>query len=352
SYSAPWTPPPAWSARTRRRSWPSGSVRPGSASPAPATRAGSRGTRSAARSGGSTIRNPPWWRTPGRRPAASGRAAGSDPPRSPAVLSAPRRSAASSGCRDERSGPGERPRAALRRAPGRAVSESRCAERPARGGPRAPRSTGERGGTPPWGRGVRLGSPCPSPPTPCGRGGTAAGQRSARRSPPCPAGAGRGIGAAHRPPRPTPCEALRSGHGGAEPRIVASPGPRPDTSGDPSRTQRSLGAAPGPARRGAGRGRGSGAVRGAGRGAAAGVLDGGQRGGAVLPAADLRALPGLQPLVDLEEVVDLLALELWQVAQVADVLQARVAGRHAQHLGVRALLVAHPEHRHRPDPHH
>src|SRR5690606_24032814 len=44
-------------------------------------------------------------------------------------------------------------------------------------------------------------------------------------------------------------------------------------------------------------GRGSGAVRGAGGGAAAGVLDGGQRGGAVLPAADLRALPGLQPLV-------------------------------------------------------
>src|SRR3954471_6206193 len=54
-------------------------------------------------------------------------------------------------------------------------------------------------------------------------------------------------------------------------------------------------------------------------------------------------LAGLDRLVHLEEVPN---LELQKAVQVGDVLEVRqpvVAGRHAQHLGRRALLIAHAE---------
>src|SRR5256885_1128790 len=62
------------------------------------------------------------------------------------------------------------------------------------------------------------------------------------------------------------------------------------------------------------------------------------------PARALDALPRLQILVDLEEVLDLQAVELADMVDVPQMLQAGILGRHAQHLVVAALLVGHPEH--------
>src|SRR5258708_3032482 len=53
-------------------------------------------------------------------------------------------------------------------------------------------------------------------------------------------------------------------------------------------------------------------------------------------------------LVDLEEVLDLQLVERFQVGKVHQVRQARVGGRDAQYLWVRAFGVAHAEHAERP----
>src|SRR6476661_322029 len=62
------------------------------------------------------------------------------------------------------------------------------------------------------------------------------------------------------------------------------------------------------------------------------------------PRGALDALAGLQRLVDLEEVLDLHAVELGKVVDVAQVLLAGIVAGHAQHLVITALLVLHPEH--------
>src|SRR5690606_21905655 len=64
----------------------------------------------------------------------------------------------------------------------------------------------------------------------------------------------------------------------------------------------------------------------------------------VLPAADVGALARFQALVDVEEVGDLVADALVDVAQVADLRVAHVRGRDAEDLRVGAALVEHPEH--------
>src|SRR4051794_14355290 len=72
--------------------------------------------------------------------------------------------------------------------------------------------------------------------------------------------------------------------------------------------------------------------------------------GAADPRGALHALAGLQRLVDLEEVLDLHAVELGQVVDVAQVLLAGVVAGHAEDLGVAALLILHPEHADRAGP--
>src|SRR5690606_17775786 len=67
----------------------------------------------------------------------------------------------------------------------------------------------------------------------------------------------------------------------------------------------------------------------------------------LLPAHPVRALDGLaglEVLVDLEEVLDLQAVELADVLDVRAPRRALVTGGHAQHLVVTAGLVAHAEH--------
>ena len=67
-------------------------------------------------------------------------------------------------------------------------------------------------------------------------------------------------------------------------------------------------------------------------------------GVAPLVATRRRVLLRLEHLVDVEEVLDLVEQALRQVAEIAHVLVVRVVQRHAQDLGVRTLLVLHPEH--------
>lgn len=62
------------------------------------------------------------------------------------------------------------------------------------------------------------------------------------------------------------------------------------------------------------------------------------------PLDAFHRLAGLQVLVDLEEVLDLQALEFGDVVDVFEVLHARIARRHAQDLGVVTLFVDHLEH--------
>ena len=62
------------------------------------------------------------------------------------------------------------------------------------------------------------------------------------------------------------------------------------------------------------------------------------------PVGALDGLAGLEVLVDLEEVLDLETVELRDVVDVAQVLQTRVLGGHAEDLVVAAGLVGHPEH--------
>src|SRR5689334_19218701 len=62
------------------------------------------------------------------------------------------------------------------------------------------------------------------------------------------------------------------------------------------------------------------------------------------PVGALDGLAGLQVLVDLEEVLDLQAVELRDVVDVTQVLHTRVRRGHAQQLVVAARLVRHPEH--------
>src|SRR5256886_2730823 len=69
----------------------------------------------------------------------------------------------------------------------------------------------------------------------------------------------------------------------------------------------------------------------------------------VAPAARLGPLRGLQVLVALEEVLDLVAQLGVDVVDVAHALERRVAERHAQHLLVRPLLVRHVEDADRAD---
>src|SRR5581483_8884781 len=71
--------------------------------------------------------------------------------------------------------------------------------------------------------------------------------------------------------------------------------------------------------------------------------------GAVAPASRLRLLRRLEVLVALEEVLDLVAQLGIDVVDVAYALERRVAERHAQHLLVGTLLVAHVEDPDRPD---
>jgi hypothetical protein len=78
--------------------------------------------------------------------------------------------------------------------------------------------------------------------------------------------------------------------------------------------------------------------------ALAGALDLGLRLGAAGPVRALDGLAGLQVLVDLEEVLDLQAVEVRHVVDVLAPGGALVTGRHAQHLVVAAGLVAHAEH--------
>jgi hypothetical protein len=66
--------------------------------------------------------------------------------------------------------------------------------------------------------------------------------------------------------------------------------------------------------------------------------------GAADPGGALHGLAGLELLVDLEEMLDLQAVVLGEVMDVAQVLGARVHGRDAQDLVVAALLVLHAEH--------
>ena len=66
--------------------------------------------------------------------------------------------------------------------------------------------------------------------------------------------------------------------------------------------------------------------------------------GAADPVGALDRLPGLELLVDGEEVLDLQPVELRQVVDVAHVLEPRVGRGHAQHLVVTAGLVGHPVH--------
>jgi hypothetical protein len=66
--------------------------------------------------------------------------------------------------------------------------------------------------------------------------------------------------------------------------------------------------------------------------------------GPALPGGALDRLARLEVLVDLEEVLDLQAVELRHVVDVADVVHAGVAGHDADDLVVAAGLVAHPEH--------
>src|SRR5581483_2148856 len=83
--------------------------------------------------------------------------------------------------------------------------------------------------------------------------------------------------------------------------------------------------------------------------AAARVGDDRLRRGAVAPASRLRLLRRLEVLVALEEVLDLVAQLGIDVVDVAYALERRVAERHAQHLLVGTLLVAHVEDPDRPD---
>src|SRR5258708_10728312 len=64
----------------------------------------------------------------------------------------------------------------------------------------------------------------------------------------------------------------------------------------------------------------------------------------VYPSSRLDFLAGLQCLVNLEEVVDLQAVELGNVADVAQMGHPRIRRGHAQDLVVVAHLVPHPEH--------
>src|SRR5262245_46431581 len=66
------------------------------------------------------------------------------------------------------------------------------------------------------------------------------------------------------------------------------------------------------------------------------------------PVRALDRLPGLDVLVDHEEVLDLEPVELRQVVDVTHVLEPGVGGGHAEHLVVAALLVGHPVHPDRP----
>ena len=67
-------------------------------------------------------------------------------------------------------------------------------------------------------------------------------------------------------------------------------------------------------------------------------------GVAALVAAGGRVLLGLEHLVDVEEVLDLVEQPLRQVADVVDGVVVGVVRRHAEDLGVGPLLVLHPEH--------
>src|SRR5699024_3020595 len=65
---------------------------------------------------------------------------------------------------------------------------------------------------------------------------------------------------------------------------------------------------------------------------------------AALPVGALDALAGFQILVDLEEVLDLQAVELRDVGQLLATHLTAVTDRHGDDLVVAAGLVAHPEH--------
>src|SRR5215472_4666541 len=68
------------------------------------------------------------------------------------------------------------------------------------------------------------------------------------------------------------------------------------------------------------------------------------------PGGRLNFFAGLQRLVYLEEMLDLKLIKLGDVGDVAQVSHPRVSSRHAEHLVVIALLIAHPEHADRPAP--
>src|SRR6266478_6010427 len=57
------------------------------------------------------------------------------------------------------------------------------------------------------------------------------------------------------------------------------------------------------------------------------------------PAADLDFLTGLQGLIDLEEVLDLQAVEFRYVVDVAEMTHPRVRRGHAEHLVIQAVLI-------------
>ncbi len=73
-------------------------------------------------------------------------------------------------------------------------------------------------------------------------------------------------------------------------------------------------------------------------------LDLAVRGVATFVAARHRVLLGLEHLVDVEEVLDLVEQPLRQVGEVVHHVVGRVVRGHAEDLGVGALLVLHPEH--------
>jgi hypothetical protein len=74
--------------------------------------------------------------------------------------------------------------------------------------------------------------------------------------------------------------------------------------------------------------------------------------GAAHPGGALHRLTRFEVLVNLEEVLDLEPVELGNVVDVPDVLDAWIPGWNTEHLVIATGLIGHAEHSHRPAPDH